>query len=126
MSSPSIHESNTKLHTPLRSRIQSCYNDFTIFKATISRKVDTSLSTVRDGLAITGQKSSVLRSPDFNILENVWRMIKSRIKTYEHAITNLVDLIWDQITVEGIQKLARTMPERMQQARHRYGFAAAF
>ena len=71
-------------------------------------------------------------SPDFNIIENVWRMIKSRIKTYEHAITNLADLKkavlheWEQITIEDIRKLVRTMPVRMQQARHRHGFATAF
>ena len=59
-------------------------------------------------------------------------MIKSRIKTYEHAITNLADLKkavlheWDQITVKDIRKLFRTMLERMQQARHRHGFATAF
>ena len=60
------------------------------------------------------------------------RMIKSRIKAHEHAITNLADLKkavlpeWDQITIEDVRKLTRTMPERMQQARHRRGAATAF
>ena len=59
-------------------------------------------------------------------------MTKSRIKAYEHAITNLAGLKkavlheWDQITIEDIRKLVRTTPERMQQARHRHGFATAF
>jgi len=71
-------------------------------------------------------------SPDFNVIENIWRVIKSRIKAYEHAITKKADMMaamqteWNKITIEEIRKLITTMQERMQQARERNGYGTKF
>ena len=76
--------------------------------------------------------ASPLSSSDFNVIENIWRIIKSRIKAYERSITTIEDMKaavqaeWDKITIEDIRKLIRTMPERMQQAHKRNGYGTKF
>ena len=71
-------------------------------------------------------------SSDFNIIEKIWRMIKSRIKAYEYAITKIEDMRqavqreWNAITIEEIRALIRTMPNRMREAYERHGFATSY
>jgi transposase len=71
-------------------------------------------------------------SPDFNIIENIWRIIKSRIKAYPRPITRLDDLKeavqkeWDRITISDIRKLVLTMKDRMKQAKERHGYATKY
>ena len=67
-----------------------------------------------------------------NIIEKIWRIIKSRIKAYERPLTKIEDMKaavqaeWDKITIEDIRELIRTMPERMQQAHKRNGYGTKF
>ena len=59
------------------------------------------------------------QSPDLNIIENVWRMMK--VKLYEDAgsITTRAELVqrlqlqWRDITTEKIQELHSLLPSRM-------------
>lgn len=68
-------------------------------------------------------------SPDFNLIEHVWRIIKSRIKAREHAITTkkqMIDAVleeWGKIRFADVWELLKTMPARMKQAHDRKGLA---
>jgi hypothetical protein len=71
-------------------------------------------------------------SPDFNVIENIWRIIKSRIKAYPRPITRLDELKeavqkeWNRIEIGDIRKLILTMQDRMKQAKERNGYATKY
>ena len=61
-------------------------------------------------------------SSDFNVIENIWRIIKLRIKVYERSIIIIKDIKaamqtkQDKIIIENIEKFIKIMFKRMQQA----------
>jgi len=69
------------------------------------------------------------RSPDLNIIENVWRILKQRLKQrlrLESALTidrvkEILLEIWDGIEQSEINKLIETMPERINECLRRKG-----
>ena len=117
VSSPSTREPTTELHTPLSSRIQSCYNESVISKAAISRKLNTPLFTVRDAFegpprrfATTRQRFSVLS--EFKVDQLINFVITNwRIKTY-----TWLDLIAARLTASSrVEKLDSRLDSRTRQ-----------
>ena len=75
MSSPSTRKFNTELHTPLKARIHSMYNDSGISKLDIAKILNQSKSTVQDALTrsvrrgqSTRGRSSVLSEFDIDAM----------------------------------------------------------
>ncbi len=71
-----------------------------------------------------------LPSPDFNPIENIWRLLKQRLKN--RMFTKVEDLKralqeeWDKLTQWEIQKQLITLPWRMEEAVERNGLATRF
>lgn len=70
-------------------------------------------------------------SPDFNPTENVWRIIKQRLKNWGpflriEDLKAAVQEEWDKLTQLEINKLLVTLPQRMQEAYERNGLATRF
>ena len=67
---------------------------------------------------------------DLNIIENVWRILKQRVK--EHTCKSIEELKaailvkWDQISQDEINKLVVTMPNRLQMCWERKGLHTAW
>jgi transposase len=69
------------------------------------------------------------KSPDLNIIENVWRILKQRLKQrlrYEQAPTidrvkEIILEIWDGIDQEEINKLVDQVPQRIDECLRRRG-----
>lgn len=69
------------------------------------------------------------RSPDFNIIENVWRILKQRLKqqlriekaTSLNHMKEIITRIWDSIDQKEINSLVETMPQRIRDCRRRKG-----
>ncbi len=70
-------------------------------------------------------------SPDFNIIENIWRLLKQRLKV-QGAFINLDTLKaalreeWERLTQEEIRNYIISLPWRMEEALERNGLAARF
>ena len=68
-------------------------------------------------------------SPDLNIIENCWRIIKQRIGTYENTILTLADMRkavkneWAKLDQREIDNLVVTMASRIKQCKDREGLA---
>ena len=70
-----------------------------------------------------------VRSPNLNIIENVWRILKQRLKQrlrLELALTidrvkEILLEIWDGIEQSEINKLIENMPERINECLRRKG-----
>ena len=67
-------------------------------------------------------------SPDMNIIENVWRMIKQRIRKRKwkggwvlEDLMRAVKEEWEAITFEDYKKYIEEMPERVLELRQRRG-----
>ena len=68
-------------------------------------------------------------SPDLNPIENIWRVLKRRLRSREpHGAWKLSDLkeaminIWErEISIDLINKYIDTMPERIRMVRLRKG-----
>lgn len=60
-------------------------------------------------------------SPDLNPIENLWSILKQRIRSRPHPPTSVDELkqavqeAWDSITIDEINALVQSMPERVQQ-----------
>ena len=73
----------------------------------------------------------LLFPPDFNIIENIWRLLKQRLKS-QGAILQIEDLKavlqaeWEKVTPEVIQSLIVSMPERMMEVWKKKGLATKF
>ena len=71
-------------------------------------------------------------SPDFNPIENVWRVLKQRLKHRNYTITNKDQLKaaikeeWDRLQPEEWSKYIRTMQERLKEAVRRHGLATGY
>ena len=57
-------------------------------------------------------------SPEINVIENVWRIIKQRVKKRGvffdiEALKQALLEEWDRVTMEEIRALIRTMPTRI-------------
>lgn len=69
-------------------------------------------------------------SPDFSIIENVWRILKQRLKRRAHAsmeqIKEAMQDVWAKISQKEINKLVATMPTRMEEAVKLEGKHTAF
>jgi hypothetical protein len=70
------------------------------------------------------------QSPDLNVIENVWRIIKQRVKqrkpTTVDELRQYVKEEWDRITQEEINKLVDTMPRRITECHKRGGLQTPF
>ena len=70
------------------------------------------------------------RSPDLAPIENVWRILKQRVK--QHRPRTLADLKywliieWEAITYEEINRLIDSMPQRIRQCVERNGGSTSF
>ncbi len=70
-------------------------------------------------------------SPDFNIIENIWRLLKQRLKargafTDFDALKQALREEWDRLTQEEIQNYIISLPWRMEEALERNGLATRF
>ena len=71
-------------------------------------------------------------SPDFNLIERMWLLIKERIRHRPVPITNLTELKtaaveeWDRMESHDWYKLYDTIPERLQQCAERDGYMISF
>lgn len=78
--------------------------------------------------------ANALRSPDLNIIENVWRILKQRLKqrlrSEKGALINRIKVIiheiWDNIDQEEINRLVRSMPNRIDECLKRKGLNTPF
>ena len=59
-------------------------------------------------------------SPDLNPIENLWHTLKQHVRSREHPPTSLSELkqavreAWDSISIDEINALVKSMPERVQ------------
>ena len=57
-------------------------------------------------------------SPDLNPIENIWYIIKARLKFVNaptrKTLIKAVKREWDKLSIELFEKLARSMPRRIQ------------
>ena len=69
--------------------------------------------------------SNLAQSPDLNIIENVWRILKQRVKQrYPQTVDELrywIKYEWNRIDQEEINKLVDSMLERVRQCWNREG-----
>lgn len=70
-------------------------------------------------------------SPDFNPIENIWRILKQRLKSYGpftnlESLKNALQEEWTKLTQDEIRKCLVTMPWRMEEAVERRGLATRF
>lgn len=80
---------------------------------------------------LLGRKSNfnwycnVAQSPDLNIIENVWRIIKQRVKGHRcttiEGLKRAIQIEWQRLDQNTINKLVLTMPARLTQVYRRYG-----
>jgi len=70
------------------------------------------------------------RSPDLNIIENIWSMVDEKLLKY--SINNTTQLkealkiVWAEISKDVIRKLFQSMPTRLRQVINRKGFACCY
>lgn len=71
-------------------------------------------------------------SPDLNPIENIWRVLKQRLKRHGKIITSKEELKaaikqeWDRLQPEEWTKYIQSMEERLREARRRHGLATSF
>lgn len=69
--------------------------------------------------------ANTAQSPDLNIIENVWRILKQRVKSHTcRSIKELKEAIqqeWKAISQSEINELVETMPERLEECFKRGG-----
>lgn len=57
------------------------------------------------------------QSPDLNPIENLWKIIKDKRKsikaTSKEDLMNKVRQIWNETSLQTLQKLVESMPERI-------------
>ena len=64
-------------------------------------------------------------SPDLNIIENLWAIVKKRLAKQSVSWENLeekVQEIWNSIELETVQKLYDSIPERLEAVASSNGF----
>ncbi len=70
------------------------------------------------------------QSPDFNPIENVWRMLKQRVKlhrcTTKAQLKRAIMEEWDKISQRSIQNYIAEMPDRMNQCIERNGMQTQY
>jgi transposase len=70
-------------------------------------------------------------SPDLNPIETIWRIIKQRLKSRGlflnvALLRRAIQEEWDKITLEEINKVINTMPDRVAALRRREGVPIPF
>jgi hypothetical protein len=66
-----------------------------------------------------GKTNLATNSPDLTLIENLWKTVKDllqhhpRLKTKE-KMAQPIQSTWDTISLEQLQSLIRTVPDRMQ------------
>jgi len=69
-------------------------------------------------------------SPDFNPIENVWRILKQRVKSHKcetkEQLKWAIQYEWDRITLDEINSYIDTMQERMDQCVERKGLQTQY
>jgi len=58
-------------------------------------------------------------SPDLNPIENLWKMVKDLLRYYKkprnkEEMMQTIQAVWDDVSLEQLQKLIATMPNRIQ------------
>jgi transposase len=89
-----------------------------------NRSHDNCVRVYKDSIGLQVLKNPP-SSPDLNVIENVWRILKQRIKkrifrNEEHLKQGILEE-WDKITLEEINDLVRTMKERIDEVILRRG-----
>ncbi len=70
-------------------------------------------------------------SPDFNPIEHIWRLLKQRLAQRGPCL-RMSDLRaalqeeWNRLTIDEIRKYIKTIPQRLQEAEERNGWATSF
>jgi hypothetical protein len=59
------------------------------------------------------------KSPDFTLIENLWKIVKDLLQHHprpknKEKMAQPIQSTWDTISLEQLQSLIRTMPDRMQ------------
>jgi transposase len=71
-------------------------------------------------------------SPDLNPIENVWRVMKERIKARDVFLSTLQEMKtavqeeWDRLKPEEWNKYIDSMPERIRQVKQRKGMQTEY
>jgi transposase len=71
-------------------------------------------------------------SPDFNPIEQIWRILKQRIKHRQHPPRTREELIqaiqeeWDRLKPKDWQKYIDNMEDRMKEAKKRHGLQTRY
>jgi len=71
-------------------------------------------------------------SPDLNPIENMWAMLKcrirkrSRIPTSEDELWEAIQQAWESIPVETVNRLINGMPRRAQKVKQAKGFSTSY
>jgi transposase len=88
-------------------------------------KADNKVKQLKRRLGIKSE-ANCPESPDLNLIETIWRIIKQRLKN-RGLIDNATELRraiekeWDQITLAEINKAISSMPNRVAAVRERDG-----
>ena len=124
------------------------YQEQILIKYATTKPTDRKYILVEDGNKAHGLRNSGMReyknnlgifflegwppsSPDFNVIENIWRLLKQRLKS-RGAILQIEDLKkalqeeWEKVTLEEIQSIIFSMPERMMEAWEKKGLPTKF
>jgi hypothetical protein len=76
-------------------------------------------------------ESNCPESPDLNPIENIWRIIKQRLKSrglfwHERELQLAIEEEWDKITLEEINTAIGTMPDRVKALEQSFGKPIAY
>ena len=72
------------------------------------------------------------QSPDLNIIENVWLIVKNHLRKREvvlndqEALRQCITEAWEAITVEAIRRLYNSIPRRIQEVIRRFGYITKY
>lgn len=95
-----------------------------------TRTDDNSVICYKRGLGTFDWYANPPQSPDFNIIENVWRILKQRVKKYKPRIVDelrkAILYEWEHIEQEKINNLVDSMPRRLRQCWEREGLHTQF
>jgi hypothetical protein len=76
-------------------------------------------------------ESNCAESPDLNLIETIWRIVKQRLKNRgpilkSAELRRAIKAEWDKITLKEINRAISTMPERVKAVLERDGVPIPF